>query len=151
MILVFFDIHQIFLRLTKRYSPVSMEDGEPGLQAPQLPTVYHANPSTESPNHNQSEKGQTLKIKEFFANEINTKYVYIPMLVCCLITGFVDGTLYNGKHSPRPNKVIETITKLLCSIRHLCLYANRYDSLSLQSQNSVRESKQAQATRSSSR
>jgi hypothetical protein len=81
---------------------MSMDDREleSGLHGPPNPTVHQANPSVELSNgfiYNNSGK---VQIKHFLANEINTKYVYMLMLVCCLITGFVDGTLYNGKQKP---------------------------------------------------
>jgi len=87
-----------------------MEDKEleAGLQDLRSSEVHDANFPVERAIDEKSEKWQ---IRQFLASEIRTKYVYIPMLVCCLITGFIDGTLYNGKQSSRSNEVRGNIAK----------------------------------------
>lgn len=41
------------------------------------------------------------KVRGFLDEELSTTSGYIPLLVCCFVTGVVDGTLYNGT-SRRP-------------------------------------------------
>jgi hypothetical protein len=35
---------------------------------------------------------------EKFLQEVDLRFTYLPLLVCCFITGLTDGTIYNGKH-----------------------------------------------------
>jgi len=85
----------VVLRLTKPYFLVSTEerDLEADLHNSSL-MDHHENLDGELPIHTEFGKKQ---IRQFFCKEINIDNAYILMLVCCLITGFVDGTLYNGK------------------------------------------------------
>lgn len=46
---------------------------------------------------NRAEKSFHAKMKKHFAQEVSTDHADILMLICCLITGFLDSTLYNGK------------------------------------------------------
>lgn len=43
-----------------------------------------------------SEKSFGEKMKKHFTQEVSTDHADILMLFCCLITGFLDSTLYNG-------------------------------------------------------
>lgn len=31
-----------------------------------------------------------------FSDDLDPRFVYLPLLVCCFATGLTDGTLYNG-------------------------------------------------------
>lgn len=37
-----------------------------------------------------------LQMQRYLAVEVSTNHVDLLLLVCCLVTGFVDSTLYNG-------------------------------------------------------
>lgn len=52
--------------------------------------------SMDTLNENSSEKPFLPKMKKHLAQEVSTDHANILMLVCCLITGFLDSTLYNG-------------------------------------------------------
>lgn len=41
--------------------------------------------------------GFMAKMKE----EVDLRHVYIPLLVCCFLSGLTDGTIYNGTLSHR--------------------------------------------------
>ncbi|TGO13631.1 hypothetical protein BTUL_0066g00200 [Botrytis tulipae] len=43
-----------------------------------------------------TEKPFHAKMKKHFAQEVSTDHADILMLICCLITGFLDSTLYNA-------------------------------------------------------
>lgn len=45
---------------------------------------------------NRSGKSFSSKVRKHFAQEVSTDHADILMLICCLITGFLDSTLYNG-------------------------------------------------------
>ncbi|KAA8570790.1 hypothetical protein EYC84_000182 [Monilinia fructicola] len=45
---------------------------------------------------NRSEKSFSSKVRKHFAQEVSTDHADILMLICCLITGFLDSTLYNA-------------------------------------------------------
>ncbi|KAB8297788.1 hypothetical protein EYC80_001587 [Monilinia laxa] len=45
---------------------------------------------------NRSEKSFSSKMRKHFAQEVSTDHADILMLICCLITGFLDSTLYNA-------------------------------------------------------
>ncbi|KAI9649753.1 hypothetical protein NHQ30_002334 [Ciborinia camelliae] len=45
---------------------------------------------------NRTEKSFSAKMKKHFAQEVSTDHADILMLICCLITGFLDSTLYNA-------------------------------------------------------
>jgi len=66
----------------------SVEDkelGDSGVETPDLP-----NPTRDT-------KVQWLKA--YLAAEVTTTHGDILLLACCLISGFVDSTLYNGEDS----------------------------------------------------
>ncbi|TQV90730.1 hypothetical protein V2A60_006938 [Cordyceps javanica] len=45
------------------------------------------------------ESGRTLEKQSFFAKyvkEVDNKRAYVPMLVCCFLSGLTDGTIYNA-------------------------------------------------------
>ncbi|CAD6448802.1 98026ac7-f96f-4e93-9fbd-6051928ce9a1 [Sclerotinia trifoliorum] len=45
---------------------------------------------------NGTEKPFSARMKKHFAQEVSTDHADILMLLCCLITGFLDSTLYNA-------------------------------------------------------
>ncbi|KAG4030697.1 hypothetical protein MFRU_011g01540 [Monilinia fructicola] len=45
---------------------------------------------------NRSGKSFSSKVRKHFAQEVSTDHADILMLICCLITGFLDSTLYNA-------------------------------------------------------
>lgn len=36
-------------------------------------------------------------LQRHFEQPIETSSAYIPLLVCCFVTGLTDGTIYNGQ------------------------------------------------------
>lgn len=36
-------------------------------------------------------------IQRHFEQPVETSAAYVPLLVCCFITGLMDGTIYNGQ------------------------------------------------------
>lgn len=45
------------------------------------------------------ESGRVAEKPSFFAKylvEVDTKRAYIPLLVCCFLSGLTDGTIYKG-------------------------------------------------------
>lgn len=83
------------LHLTKPYFLLSSEEKDPeaGLENPPLLMDNQELPNVECVTEKKSRKA---KMKHFVSREINVDNVYLLMLVCCVITGFIDGTLYNG-------------------------------------------------------
>ncbi|ESZ97743.1 DUF1275 domain protein [Sclerotinia borealis F-4128] len=59
-------------------------------------TLPHTNRMDIIRADNRSEKPFSAKMKKHFAQEVSTDHADILMLVCCLITGFLDSTLYNA-------------------------------------------------------
>lgn len=37
-------------------------------------------------------------IRPWLLTNVDTKLAYIPMLVCCFVSGLTDSTMFNGKH-----------------------------------------------------
>lgn len=37
-------------------------------------------------------------IRPWLLANVDTKLAYIPMLVCCFVSGLTDSTMFNGKH-----------------------------------------------------
>lgn len=58
---------------------------------------------SEGKSEQDSESGQPVKTRptltERFLQEVDLRFTYLPLLVCCFITGLTDGTIYNGKYS----------------------------------------------------
>ncbi len=55
--------------------------------------------SSEESKHDP-ESGRTVEKETFFTKclkEVDTKNAFIPMLVCCFVSGLTDGTIYNGE------------------------------------------------------
>ena len=44
--------------------------------------------------------GIRKRIFTHFTDKIETKAGYIPLLICCFVTGLTDGTVYNGMEMP---------------------------------------------------
>lgn len=57
-----------------------------------------APPTTGNNSSDQLEVAKPPKRTIFsrFNEELDPKFVYLPLLVCCFATGLTDGTLYNG-------------------------------------------------------
>ncbi|OAA72012.1 DUF1275 domain protein [Akanthomyces lecanii RCEF 1005] len=54
--------------------------------------------SSEESKHDP-ESGRTVEKQSFLVKcqkEVDTKHAYIPMLVCCFVSGLTDGTIYNA-------------------------------------------------------
>jgi len=66
-----------------------MQDEEKG-----LPQTVDNNESSEQLSKFESKPG-FFNLRRF-SDELDPRFVYLPLLVCCLATGLTDGTLYNG-------------------------------------------------------
>lgn len=53
-------------------------------------------PEENRPNAASRKESTMSPMRRYFAVEVSTKHVDLLLLVCCLVTGFVDSTLYNG-------------------------------------------------------
>ena len=63
--------------------------GDPPSPDDELPiAVHHGNSRVESSRLEQ--------LRRYFYEEVSTDHADLLMLACCLISGFVDSTLYNG-------------------------------------------------------
>ncbi len=55
---------------------------------------------SEGKSEQDSESGQPIKTRptatKRLLEEVDTRLAYLPLLVCCFITGLTDGTIYNG-------------------------------------------------------
>lgn len=40
------------------------------------------------------------RVRKYFDMDVTTNHADLLMLLCCLVTGFVDSTLYNGELHP---------------------------------------------------
>lgn len=56
---------------------------------------------SEGRSEQDSESGQPMKSRpsatERLLENVDIRLAYLPLLVCCFITGLTDGTIYNGK------------------------------------------------------
>lgn len=59
-------------------------------------TVVTSSPSSELDNQFKDEKEENGLIKKLW-EDVDLKYAYLPLLLCCFISGLTDGTIYNGK------------------------------------------------------
>ncbi len=90
--------------------------------------------SSEESKHDP-ESGRTVEKQSFLVKcqkEVDTKHAYIPMLVCCFVSGLTDGTIYNGTLG-RPFCNLQKGSKsrhldaanMVYSLRDFRLHANR--------------------------
>jgi hypothetical protein len=63
-----------------------MSDEEKVVETPPDPTLSPRDESTSRKYH----------LGKHFSEEVDTAAGYIPLLICCFVTGLTDGTLYNG-------------------------------------------------------
>jgi hypothetical protein len=81
-------------------------------------------PATEDPNGGSQKLGKLEYAKDHLAVEVSTNHVDLLLLVCCLVTGFIDSTVYSGMTLPNTTSGFADFS----SIRYLCVYANRFES-----------------------
>lgn len=53
-------------------------------------------PATEDPIEDSQIQSKLVLVKSHLAVEVSTNHVDLLLLVCCLVTGFIDSTVYNG-------------------------------------------------------
>lgn len=64
-----------------------------------LPQSTQTAMSSSEESKHDPESGRAVEKQSFLVKcqkEVDTKHAYIPMLVCCFISGLTDGTIYNG-------------------------------------------------------
>lgn len=64
------------------------------LQPSRVMTV--ATESKPDPESGLQEKGRPGFLRERL-QDVDTSFAYLPLLLCCFISGLTDGTIYNGK------------------------------------------------------
>lgn len=57
---------------------------------------------SDSENSVQEPTGFVAKLRQ----ELDLRHAYIPLLVCCFLSGLTDGTIYNGNFGQFPLKKI---------------------------------------------
>lgn len=81
-------------------------------------------PATEDLNGGSQKIGKLEYAKDHLAVEVSTNHVDLLLLVCCLVTGFIDSTVYSGMTLPNTTSGFADFS----SIWYLCVYANRFES-----------------------
>lgn len=54
------------------------------------------NSSDNSSSENLNQTKARSSFLDKFSEDLDPRYVYLPLLLCCFVTGLTDGTLYNG-------------------------------------------------------
>lgn len=80
-------------------------------------------PATEDPIEGSQIRSKLVLVKSHLALEVSTNHVDLLLLICCLVTGFIDSTVYNGMILQKTAKGLTNFS----SIWYLCVYANRCD------------------------
>lgn len=78
-------------------------------------------PATEDLIEGSQIQSKLVLVKSHLAVEVSTNHVDLLLLVCCLVTGFIDSTVYNGTVLHKTAKRNADFS----SIWYLCVYANR--------------------------
>lgn len=81
-------------------------------------------PATEDPNGGFQKICKLEYAKGHLAVEVSTNHVDLLLLLCCLVTGFIDSTVYSGM---TPRNTASGVANF-SSIWYLCVYAYRCES-----------------------
>lgn len=68
------------------------------------------------------EKGRATGVVRFFREEVVSRHADLLLFTCCLTSGLVDSTIYNGASSPICVTSFQTLTR--SSLRHFRFNAN---------------------------
>ena len=83
--------------------PSADDDVERGQPSPGPQQGAHQIPSTSKcatcgqPTSGVPPRDQSLQLKRYLDAEVTTNHADALMLVCCVISGFVDSTIYHGE------------------------------------------------------
>jgi hypothetical protein len=73
-----------------------------------------------------TEKGAFAGLAASFRAELEPKHADLLLFACCLTSGLVDSTIYNGESHIDPG-LCDLGETDLSSLQHLCVHADRYD------------------------
>lgn len=82
----------------------------------------NSNSDTESAGGPQIKPARTMTQR--ISEELDTTLAFIPMLVCCFISGLTDGTIYGGEFFYSPGFSSCRSLTLACSLRNLRFHAD---------------------------